>query len=242
MEPASRYTTTRRSLQTLQCTRWTRIEKSRGVRARCVLPRYCAGWPYLRLAGSAVKKRTRLGCGGALPSHVRTLVGPALVHTRFPFLRLSAPLRSISFFLHDRHTRRLIKSATKNSSHHHRAENGSLTDFLTELLRDLLPRHFLSSFCIPFVSLSHVSSARCLLHSCPDVFITIIQYSKRRVFLRLSANSSFTNFNSTSFTICKIYLNVFHIFNSRRGWKISSRRRCFANVMSNTHCERCSPR
>lgn len=58
---------------------WTCIGKSRGVRARCVLPRYCAGWPYLRLAGSAVKKRTWLDGGGALPAHVRTLVGPALV-------------------------------------------------------------------------------------------------------------------------------------------------------------------
>lgn len=86
------------------------------------------------------------GGGGAFPSHVRTLVGPAFVDA----LSLLQARRSISFFLHDRHTRRLIKSATKSSSHHHRDENGPLTDSPAELLRDLLPRRFLSPLCSPF--------------------------------------------------------------------------------------------
>lgn len=119
------------------------------------------------------KANARLGGGGgeALSSHVRTLVGPALVDeisrsfSLSLFLSGSSPralatLRLISFFLRDRHTRRLIKSATKSSSLHRRAENGPLTDSPAELLRDLLPRRFLSPFSI---SLARFFLLRCVL-------------------------------------------------------------------------------
>lgn len=195
-ELTSYCTPTQRLLQTLQCTRWTCIGKSYGVHARCVLPRYCAGWPYLRLTGSAVKKANAawwrwspfLSRENTRKVRIRRCIFPSFVSVSicsFP-LRPSSTLPSLYSisFLHDRHTRRLIKSTTKSLSHHRRAENGSLTDSPVELLRDLLLRCFLS----PFASFSHVSSTRCLLRSFydHDVFATIIRYSKRRVFLRLS--------------------------------------------------------
>lgn len=127
---------------------------SDGARARCVSPRYRVGRPYLRLAGSAVKKRTRLD-GGPF-SHVRTPVRPARAYSTRGFAPLSlsshaqpyvvlictlcslsfspslslslAHIPPISLFLRGRHTRRLIKSATKSSAHYRRTENGPLTD------------------------------------------------------------------------------------------------------------------
>lgn len=82
---------------------------------------------------------------GGASSTVALAAGPPLSHenrtprddsvlclSRFHPLARIPPLE-LSLFARSRHTRRLIKSATKTSTHHRQAENGSLTDSPVEL-------------------------------------------------------------------------------------------------------------
>lgn len=139
------------------------------------------------------KANAGLGGGGPSASHVRTLVGPAeraqsvalpaaslLTLSPYPHppSALSHPSARSSLFLRSRHTRRLIKSATKSPAHHHRAENGPLTDSPAELPVRPPSSPLLVAFFHPSRSRSLRPSSPCPRHH--SVFVAITRHGERR--------------------------------------------------------------